>query len=103
MIRINLREFAFGGLEQALSLVGAELRQLVIFARHQSFIWEVRMFDLEEIARIEQPQLKTPIVEQRANLSRLESRDPCDAVELTQYIDLPLRDHPAVSHDHHLL
>jgi hypothetical protein len=58
---------AFGGREQRLSLVPAQLPELRIVTRDQALAGIIRTVELEEVAFIEQPELHHLGFDQRAD------------------------------------
>ena len=92
---LDLLQVTFGGREQLLALVRAQRRQLRIAAGHQALAGVVRRSDLEQVALIEQAQLKMPLLDQCADRCALQRRDPADAVGLAQLVDgLAARPYP---------
>jgi hypothetical protein len=70
--------------------------------RDEPFSRVIRVLELEEVALVEEPHLDAPVLHEPANRARLERRDPRSAVHLLERVDLLLRDHPAVAHQHEL-
>src|SRR5258706_11223300 len=75
---LDLLEVALGGRQQFLTLVRAQPGQRLIAAGHQALARVVRRTEFEQIALIDQVNLKLPLLDHRPDRCALERRDPAD-------------------------
>ena len=90
-------------LEEGLALVRSHLRKLRITAGNEPLARIGGGRDLKEIALIEEAQLQRTGLNERADLATLQGRDPGHALDALDLADRFVRDHAAISHQHHTL
>src|SRR3972149_1735161 len=89
-----------GRLEEPCALVSPPLGELGVATGDQSLGGKVRVGQLEQVTLVEESELQGASLQELANRLGAKRRDPVDAVELSQRVDLLLGDHAAVADQH---
>src|SRR5262249_45502674 len=98
--RLNVLEVLLGRIEQLVALALAFLGKGGVLADDEALAWEVRAFDLGEIALIEQRELQgATFGGELLDGRRAQCGDPVEPGRLEVAFDARLGDHPAVA-DH---
>ena len=89
-----------GRLEKTLALLGPSLGEIRVATGHQSLTGKVRVYQLEQVALVEEPHLNRTASDKLLDRLGTKRSDPIDTLDLPQHAHPLFGDHPAVAHQH---